>query len=273
MDKTWRFQPRASEAYGDGVQKILDFAISHSNEPTSTKIRCAYKDCNNFKCLSSEEVYDHLVKLSGSDTMDRINSAKKMIPVQIDIARKAKRVIENLGITNNLNPRDSVGYNIYLGIMVREVVLITFATWHDVGNKFRDRLWTMIKDWREHKGQKRKVIDIKDDLEQALANCPEDVTYDQWEVFAEQCTTSDYKQGNHIPSHPVKCKLFWLTPSNVVAIGHWHNEEPTCKVHNVPLGIGMSKVSIQISLKDDVPLARGNDHLKTIGDACGSSVA
>ncbi|KAF6141525.1 hypothetical protein GIB67_012287 [Kingdonia uniflora] len=80
-------------------------------------------------------------------------------------------------------------------------------------------------------------------------------------------------QGNHIPSRPVKCKLFWLTPSNVVATGHWYNEEPTCKVHNVPLGIGMSMVSTQIALKEDVPLARGNDHLKTIGDACGSLVA
>ncbi|KAF6170763.1 hypothetical protein GIB67_015715 [Kingdonia uniflora] len=35
----------------------------------------------------------------------------------------------------------------------------------------------------------------------------------------------------------------------------------------------MSKVSIQIALKEDAPLARGNDHLKTIGDACGSFVA
>ncbi|KAF6166138.1 hypothetical protein GIB67_023848 [Kingdonia uniflora] len=41
---------------------------------------------------------------------------------------------------------DSVGYNTYLGVIVREVVPITFATWHDVGNEFRDRLWTMIKD-------------------------------------------------------------------------------------------------------------------------------
>ncbi|KAF6146226.1 hypothetical protein GIB67_011698 [Kingdonia uniflora] len=179
--------------------------------------------------------------------MDRRNSAKKMTPVQIDIARKAKRVIENWGTTNNLNPRglrrsaqpeivpeivqdehnlspgeyviseasnqpthnfkrrrkpnkckiiatenyfrrplecnllgqpvgeDSVGYNTYLGVIVREVVPITFATWHDVGNEFRDMLWTMIKqkfivpdearklalmtmgkDWREHKVQKRK---------------------------------------------------------------------------------------------------------------------
>ncbi|KAF6154408.1 hypothetical protein GIB67_028300 [Kingdonia uniflora] len=37
--------------------------------------------------------------------MDRRNSAKKMTPVQIDIARKAKRVVENLGTTNNLNHR------------------------------------------------------------------------------------------------------------------------------------------------------------------------
>ncbi|KAF6140025.1 hypothetical protein GIB67_001766 [Kingdonia uniflora] len=252
--------------------------------------------------------------------MDRRNSAKKMTPVQIDIARKIKHV-ENLGTTNNLNPRD--------------------------------------------------------DLEQALTNCLKDVPYDQWEVFVEQCTTSEYKesrrkhiddgknhklphacsrlgyprlehkmriwvfgggdnlgcyngcgvavglfrdsggmsvrccrwsfgllaqidsagalyrpnqisaqdettlpesnklasQGNHIPSRPIKYKLFWLTPSNVVATGHWYNEEPTCKVHNVPLGIGMLKVSIQIALKKDVPLARGNDHLKTIGDACGSFVA
>ncbi|KAF6161886.1 hypothetical protein GIB67_002596 [Kingdonia uniflora] len=80
-------------------------------------------------------------------------------------------------------------------------------------------------------------------------------------------------RGNSIPSRPVKYKLFWLIPSNVVATGHWYNEEPTCKAHNVPLGIGMSKVSIQISLKEDVPLARGNDHLKTIGDAFGSFIA
>ncbi|KAF6139093.1 hypothetical protein GIB67_010819 [Kingdonia uniflora] len=80
-------------------------------------------------------------------------------------------------------------------------------------------------------------------------------------------------QGNHIPSHSIKCKLFWLTPSNVVATGHWYNEEPKCKVHNVPLGIGMSKVCIQIALKEDVPLARWNDHLKTIGDECGSFVS
>ncbi|KAF6142911.1 hypothetical protein GIB67_003867 [Kingdonia uniflora] len=313
--------------------------------------------------------------------MDRRNSTKKMTPVQIDIAGKAKRVVENLGTTNNLNPRGqpvgeySVGYNRYLGVIVREVVPITFATRHDVGNEFSDRLWTMIKDWQERKVQKGKVIDIEDDLEQTLSNCPEDVPYDQWEVFAEQYTTSEYKdqidvgevnltvlfgpertgrvkvigfdispmvcnsvqqsgvllqslqeevkelreevvlvqglkdelallrvqmaklekfvpnqisvqdettlsesnrlasQGNHIPSHPVKCKLLLLTPSNVVATGHWYNEEPTCKVHNVPFGIGMSKVSIQISLKEDVPLARENDHLKTIRDACGSFVA
>ncbi|KAF6143506.1 hypothetical protein GIB67_029675 [Kingdonia uniflora] len=80
-------------------------------------------------------------------------------------------------------------------------------------------------------------------------------------------------QGNHIPLRPIKYKLFWLTPSNVVATGHWYNEEPTCKVYNEPLGIRMSKMSIQIALKEDVPLVRGNDHLKTIGDACGSFVA
>ncbi|KAF6163815.1 hypothetical protein GIB67_016155 [Kingdonia uniflora] len=84
-------------------------------------------------------------------------------------------------------------------------------------------LMTMGKDWHEQKVQKRKVIDIEVDLEQALTNCLED-------------------QENHIPSHPIKYKLFWLTLSNVVAIGHWYNEEPTCKVHNVPLGIGMLKV-------------------------------
>ncbi|KAF6140278.1 hypothetical protein GIB67_000326 [Kingdonia uniflora] len=54
-------------------------------------------------------------------------------------------------------------------------------------------LMTIRKDWREHKFQKREVIDIEDDLEQALANYPEDVPYDQWEVVAEQCTTSEYK--------------------------------------------------------------------------------
>ncbi|KAF6170764.1 hypothetical protein GIB67_015716, partial [Kingdonia uniflora] len=91
-----------------------------------------------------------------------------MTPVQIDITRKAKRVVENLGTTNNLNPR------------VR-----------DEARKLA--LMTIEKDWREHKVQKRKVINIKDDLEQALANCSEDVPYDQWEVFTEQCTTSEYK--------------------------------------------------------------------------------
>ncbi|KAF6138099.1 hypothetical protein GIB67_033513 [Kingdonia uniflora] len=65
--------------------------------------------------------------------MDRRNSRKKMTHVQIDIARKVKRVIENLGTKNNLNPR------------VREVVPITFATRHDMGNEFRDRLGSMIK--------------------------------------------------------------------------------------------------------------------------------
>ncbi|KAF6159283.1 hypothetical protein GIB67_032054 [Kingdonia uniflora] len=317
--------------------------------------------------------------------MDRRNSAKKMT--------LAKRVVENLGTTNNLNPRglcrsaqpeivpeimqkednlnpgeeatseasnqpthnfkrrrgpnkckviatenylrrpleynllgqpvgeDSVGYNTYLGIIVKEVVPITFVTWHDVENEFRRQqkfivpdearklaLMTMGKDWREHKVQKRKVIDIKDDLEQALANFPEDVPYDQWDVFAEQCTTSEYKETrrkhidvkkNHKLPHacsrlgyprlehkmpnqisaqdettlPESNRLASLTPSNVVATCHWYNVEPTCKVHNVPLGIGMSKVSIKIALKEDVPLARGNDHLKTIGDACGSFVA
>ncbi|KAF6151475.1 hypothetical protein GIB67_016287 [Kingdonia uniflora] len=412
------------------------------------------------------------------DTMDRRNSAKKMTPVQIDIARKTKHVAENLGTTNNLNPRglrrsaqpeivqeehnlspgekatseasnqpthnfkrrrapnkckvittknylrrplehnllgqpvgkDSVDYNTYLSVIVREVVSITFATWHDVGNEFRDRLWIMIK----------KVIDIEDDLEQALVNCPEDVPYDQWEIFAKQCTTSEYKetrrkyievrkkhklphacsslgyprlvhkmdqidagevdltllfdpeyigrvrvtgfnispmvynsvqhsrvlvqslqeevkelrkdvvlvqglkdevvslrmvynniqhngvlvqslqevkelreevvlvlvlvlvQGlkdevaslrvqmtkleNFMPNQrsaqdettlPESNRLASLTPSNVVATGHWYNEEPTCKVHNVPLRIGMSKMSIQIVLKEDVSLARG----------------
>ncbi|KAF6153946.1 hypothetical protein GIB67_023723 [Kingdonia uniflora] len=297
MDKTWRFQPRASKVYEDEVLNFLDFAISPSNEHTSTKIRCPCKDCKNFRCLSSEEVYDHLVKLSGGDTMDQRNLAKKMTPVQIDITRKAKCVVENLGTTNNLNHRG----------------LRRTAQPEIVSEIVQDRLWTMIKqnfivpdearklalmtmgkDWRKRKVQKRKVIDIEDDLKQALVNYPEDVPYDQWEVFAKQCTTSEYKdqidagevdltvlfgpertgrQENHIPSRPVKCKLFCLTPSNVGAIGHWYNEEPTCKVHNVHLGIGMSKVSIQIALKKDVPLAKGNNHLKTIGDPCGSFVA
>ncbi|KAF6157151.1 hypothetical protein GIB67_041612 [Kingdonia uniflora] len=116
-----------------------------------------------------------LVKLFRGDTMDQRNLARNMTLVQIDIARKAKRVAENLGTTNNLNPR------------VRKVVLITFATWYDAEKEFRDRLWTTIKqkfivpeeaiklalmtmgkDWREHIVQKRKVIDIEDDLEQAL---------------------------------------------------------------------------------------------------------
>ncbi|KAF6176971.1 hypothetical protein GIB67_027771 [Kingdonia uniflora] len=239
------------------------------------------------------------VKLSGGDTMDRRNSAKKMILVQIDIARKAKRVVDNLGTTNNLNSRGlrrsaqpeivpeivQEEHNLSPGEEAtsealnqpthnfkrrrglnkfREVVPITFATWHDVGNKFRDRLWTMIKqkfivpdearklalmtmgkDWREHKVQKRKVIDIEDDLEQALANCPEDVPYDQWEVFAEQYTTSEYK------------------PNQLSA----QDEATLSESHKLAL------VSIQIALKEDVPLARGNDHLKTIIDACGSFVA
>ncbi|KAF6153034.1 hypothetical protein GIB67_034756, partial [Kingdonia uniflora] len=108
------------------------------------------------------------VKLPGGNTIDRRNSAKKMAPVQIDIARKAKCIVENLGTANNLNPT------------IREVVLITFATWPDVGNEFRDRLWTIIKqkfivpeearklifmttgkDWHEYKVHKRKdQIDV-----------------------------------------------------------------------------------------------------------------
>ncbi|KAF6146514.1 hypothetical protein GIB67_000397, partial [Kingdonia uniflora] len=295
--------------------------------------------------------------------------------VQIDIAKKPKRVVKNMGTTNNLNPRgqfvgkDLLGYNTYLGLIVREVDLITFSTWHDVGNEFRDRLWTTIKQnfIVPDEGRKLTLMTMGKDCGEHI-----DVPYDKWEVFVEQCVTSEYKidvgevdltvlcgpertervrvtrfsispmvfnsvqhsgvlvqsfheevkelpeevvlvqglkdiaslrvqmakqekfmpnqinaqdettlpesnrlasQGNFIPPCPVKWKLFWLTPSNGVAIGHWYNEEPTSNVHNVHLGIGMLKVSIQIALKEDVPLTRGNDHLKTIRDACGSFVA
>ncbi|KAF6161200.1 hypothetical protein GIB67_007841, partial [Kingdonia uniflora] len=86
--------------------------------------------------------------VSGGDTMDRRNSAKKMALQKFIVPYEVKKLA----------------------------------------------FMTMGKDWREHKVQKRKVIDIEDDLEQALTNFPEDAPYDQWEVFAEQCTTSEYKE-------------------------------------------------------------------------------
>ncbi|KAF6167397.1 hypothetical protein GIB67_020703 [Kingdonia uniflora] len=88
--------------------------------------------------------------------------------VQIDIARKAKHIVENLGSTNNLNPR--------VPKEARKLALMT-----------------MGKVWREHKVQKRKVINIEDDLEQALAKYSEDDQIDVGEVnlavlFCPECT-------------------------------------------------------------------------------------
>ncbi|KAF6146602.1 hypothetical protein GIB67_008888 [Kingdonia uniflora] len=54
-------------------------------------------------------------------------------------------------------------------------------------------LMSMGKDWREFKVERRKLIDINDEYEQALKKCPEDVPYNQWEAFVKQCTTSNYK--------------------------------------------------------------------------------
>ncbi|KAF6143535.1 hypothetical protein GIB67_029704 [Kingdonia uniflora] len=222
------------------------------------------------------------VKLSGGDTMDRRNSAKKMTTVQISIARKAKRVIENLCTINNLNPR--------VPDEARKLALMTTG-----------------KDWHEHKVQKRKVIDIEDDLEQVLANCPEDVPYDQWEVFVVQCTTSEYK--DQIDAGEVDLTVLFgpectgrvrvtgfgislmvynsiqqsgvLVQSlqeevkelreEVVLVQGLKDEIASLRVHMAKLENFM--VSIQIALKENVPLARGNGHLKTIGDACGSFVA
>ncbi|KAF6173141.1 hypothetical protein GIB67_028439 [Kingdonia uniflora] len=85
-------------------------------------------------------------------------------------------------------------------------------TWHKVKPNVKDRLWEMVKqtfivpeearkltllsigkDWRKFKVEKRKLIDINDEYEQALEKCLEDVPYNQWEVFAKQCTSSNYK--------------------------------------------------------------------------------
>ncbi|KAF6134398.1 hypothetical protein GIB67_005790 [Kingdonia uniflora] len=385
-------------------EEVQPYLEKHKSELIRQDCRLQRNDAQLSKKYSDEfnEWFKHEVKLSRGDTTDRRNLSKKMIPVQIDIARKAKRTVENLGTTNNLNPRACATIGLRRSAQPEIVPEIQkFIVPYEVKKL---ALMIMGKDWREHKVQKRKVIDIEDDLEQALTNFPEDVPYDQWKVFAEQYTTSEYKETrrkhidvrkNHKLPHSssrlgyprlehkmdqigacevdltvlfgpertrrvrvtgfrispmiyssvqhsgvlvqslqeevkelreevvlvqslkdevsslrvqmaklekfmpnqisaqdetplpksnrlasvsrkphtiasCKCKLFWFTPSNVVATGHWYNEEPTCKVHNVPLGTGMSKVSIQIALKEDVPLARGNDHLKTIGDACGS---
>ncbi|KAF6167793.1 hypothetical protein GIB67_027571 [Kingdonia uniflora] len=51
----------------------------------------------------------------------------------------------------------------------------------------------MGKDWCEFKVEKRKLIDINDEYEQALEKCPEDVPYNQWEAFVKQCTTYNCK--------------------------------------------------------------------------------
>ncbi|KAF6140180.1 hypothetical protein GIB67_028986 [Kingdonia uniflora] len=51
----------------------------------------------------------------------------------------------------------------------------------------------MGKDWREFKVEKRKLIDINDEYEQALEKYPEDVPYNQWEAFVKQCTTYNCK--------------------------------------------------------------------------------
>ncbi|KAF6172460.1 hypothetical protein GIB67_006973 [Kingdonia uniflora] len=280
-----------------------------------------------------------------------------MTPVQIDITRKTKGVVENLGTTNNLNPRglcrsaqpeivqeehnlspgeeatseasnqpthnfkhrkgpnkckiiatenylrrpleynllgqpvgeDSVGYNTYLGVIVREQKFIV----PDEARKLA--LMTMGKDWHEHKVQKRKVIDIEDDLEQALANYPEDVPCDQWEVFAEQCTTSEYKHQIDIGgvdltvlfdpelTGRVRVTGFGISPmvynsvqqSGVLvqSLQEEPNQISAQDETTLPESNRLASVSIQIALKEDVPLARGNDHLKTIEDACGSFVA
>ncbi|KAF6154382.1 hypothetical protein GIB67_003835, partial [Kingdonia uniflora] len=258
----------------------------------------------------------------------------------IIIARKAKRVIENLGTTNNLNPRglcQSAQPEIVPEIVQEE---------HNLSSEEETTSETSnqpVHNFKRRRGpDKCKVIatenNIRRPLEYNLLEQPVGEDSDQINVgevdlavlFGHECTRrvrvtgfgispmvynsvqhsgvllqslqevkklreevvlvqglkdevvslrvqmaklEIFMQGNHIPSRPVKCKLFWLTPNNVMATGHWYNEEPTCKVHNVPLRIGMSKVSIQISLKEDVPLARGNDHLQTIGDPCRSFVA
>ncbi|KAF6167831.1 hypothetical protein GIB67_027609 [Kingdonia uniflora] len=247
--------------------------------------------------------------------MDRRISAKKMTPVQIDIAREAKRIVENLGTTNNLNPRglrQSAQLEIVLEIVQEEHNLspreeATSEALNQLTHNFKCRrglnkckdqidagkvdltvlfvpectervrvtgfgISPMVYNSVQHSGV--LVQSLQEDVKELL----EEVVLvqglkDEVASLRVQMAKLEKFMGNHIPSHPVKYKLFWLTPSNVVATGHWHNEEPICKVHNVPLGIGMLKVSIQIALKKDVSLARGNDHLKTIGDTWGSFVA
>ncbi|KAF6169432.1 hypothetical protein GIB67_021435, partial [Kingdonia uniflora] len=98
-----------------------------------------------------------------------------------------------------------------------QIVPITILTWHKVKPDVQDRLWEMVKqkfivpeearkltlmsmgkDWREFKVEKRKIININDEYEQALKKCLEDVPYNQWEVFAKHCTTSNYKELSRI---------------------------------------------------------------------------
>ncbi|KAF6162848.1 hypothetical protein GIB67_029117 [Kingdonia uniflora] len=204
--------------------------------------------------------------------MERRNLKSKATPIQMEISKRAKNIIANIGLGNSSqleriqgihslsileegtsqtsnqliqNPKSfrrrgknkckvivvesckrrplnfnikgqpigeySVFFSTYIGVIVREIVPITILTWHKVKPDVKDSLclWeqkfivpeeaqkltlmSMGKDWREFKVEKRKLIDINDEYEQALKNYLEDVPYNQWEAFVKQCTTSNYK--------------------------------------------------------------------------------
>ncbi|KAF6142564.1 hypothetical protein GIB67_039528 [Kingdonia uniflora] len=126
-------------------------------------------------------------------TMDAMNPA-------VIATESGKRRPLEFNIKEQPIGENSVFFSTYIGVIVREIVPITILTWHKVKPDIKDRLWVMVKqkfivpkearkltlmsmgkDWREFKVEKRKLIDINDEYEQALDKCSEVVPYNQWE--------------------------------------------------------------------------------------------
>ncbi|KAF6174434.1 hypothetical protein GIB67_024456, partial [Kingdonia uniflora] len=47
----------------------------------------------------------------------------------------------------------------------------------------------------------------------------------------------------HTISKSVNCRIYWLSPSNIVATCFWYIDDHTSRVHGAPLGNGMSKAT------------------------------
>ncbi|KAM2616320.1 hypothetical protein TB2_030735 [Malus domestica] len=186
---------------------------------------------------------------------DDVNEAKKRRgrgPTMLDynVVSKAKQIGVQFNDKGQHFGAGSASLSSSAGILARQLIPVTYASWDEVPRIFKDKLWVAEK------------------LQCNKKSAPE----------ANNSSRHSSKASSQLQPVGIlrgsSCKLLnWLRNGQVVATGEIESTNPEAKVHHMVLGPNCWKVWVTVVKVKNISLYRPTSEFRVLEDAISSTIA